>query len=696
MGTEAALKEVELPIAGMTCASCARAIESELQQTEGVQSAGVNFATRVASVRYNAKTTDVEHLIAAVEDIGYEVPEDPPEIAEALAAKALGRRLAIGLLFALPVFALGMADRLPWVQLALSIPVLFYSGWPFFKDAFAALRHRQFNMNTLIALGTGAAFADSLWVLLTARQHTHVYFESAAVIIVLVLLGRVLESRATNHASDAIRHLQNLQPATARLMKDGRETEVPLAQIQIGDLLLVKPGERIPVDGTLRSGSSDVDESMLTGESLPTNKFPGSAVFAGTMNSTGAFELETVKIGKSTALAGIIDLVKKAQGSKAPIARLADVVSGRFTIGVLILATLTLLVWLAYAGPAIAVMHAVAVLIIACPCAMGLATPTAIMVGTGRGAETGILVKGGQALETAAKIDTVVFDKTGTVTTGHPAVTAIHNRGAQSDDQLLQLAAAVERWSEHPVARAIRTRAGSNPIPGSSNFLAFPGEGAQATVDGKRIYVGKSESGRIQITSDDRVLGEIEVADAIKPEAAVAIQQLRALSIDVWMITGDNAQIAADIAEQVGIAPDRVFAGVLPGGKQAHIEELRRLGATVAMVGDGINDAPALAKADLGIAIGTGTDVAIDAAQIILMSGNLMGVPAALALSRRTLTIIKQNLFWAFAYNAVAIPLAAGVFYPFTGWTLSPMIASAAMALSSVSVVLNSLRLRNQ
>ena len=696
MGTEAALKEVELPIVGMTCASCARAIESELQHTEGVQSAGVNFATRVASVRYNAKTTDVEHLIAAVEDIGYEVPEDPPEIAEALAAKALGRRLAIGLLFALPVFALGMADRLPWVQLALSIPVLFYSGWPFFKDALAALRHRQFNMNTLIALGTGAAFADSLWVLLTARQHTHVYFESAAVIIVLVLLGRVLESRATNHASDAIRHLQNLQPSTARLMKDGRETEVPLAQIQIGDLLLVKPGERIPVDGTLRSGSSDVDESMLTGESLPTNKFPGSAVFAGTMNSTGAFELETVKIGKSTALAGIIDLVKKAQGSKAPIARLADVVSGRFTIGVLILATLTLLVWLAYAGPAIAVMHAVAVLIIACPCAMGLATPTAIMVGTGRGAETGILVKGGQALETAAKIDTVVFDKTGTVTTGHPAVTAIHNRGAQSDDQLLQLAAAVERWSEHPVARAIRTSAGSNPIPGSSNFLAFPGKGAQATVDGKRIYVGKSESGRIQITSDDRVLGEIEVADAIKPEAAVAIQQLRALSIDVWMITGDNAQIAADIAEQVGIAPDRVFAGVLPGGKQAHIEELRRLGATVAMVGDGINDAPALAKADLGIAIGTGTDVAIDAAQIILMSGNLMGVPAALALSRRTLTIIKQNLFWAFAYNAVAIPLAAGVFYPFTGWTLSPMIASAAMALSSVSVVLNSLRLRNQ
>ncbi len=687
-----AAEEVELPIGGMTCAACARTVERQLASSPGVEKASVNFATKIALVSYNPAQTRIEDLVAAVEDVGYEVPSEPQDIAEAAESREIRRRLIVGAVFAIPVFGFGMLERAPIAQFVLTLPVLFYAGRGFFIDAWTALKHWSANMNTLIALGTGAAFLYSVWAVFTGGKD--VYFEAAAVIVVLILLGRMLEARATGRASDAIRHLMNLQPSTARVIRDGSEREIPLAEVRAGDLVVVRPGERVPVDGSVRDGASEIDESMLTGESLPVSKSAGAEVFAGTTNGTGAFRFEARKVGRDTALARIIDLVKRAQGSKAPVARLADVVSGYFTVAVLVIAVVTFAVWLFFAPAGIAVVNAVAVLIIACPCAMGLATPTAIMAGTGRGAERGILIKGGEPLETAAKIDTVVLDKTGTITTGKPVVQRVRALNGYSEEALVQLAAAVERWSEHPVARAIVIRAGDQAPEPSTGFRAIPGKGAEAMVAEKRVFVGSGDAGAIAVDVDGVRSGEFDIVDEVKPEAGAAIRRLRSMGVEVWMITGDNRRVALEIARGVGIDESHVLAEVMPEAKEREVARLKSEGRRVAMVGDGINDAPALARADVGIAIGTGTDVAIDAGGIILMRGDLSGVPDALALARQTLRIIRQNLFWAFGYNALGIPIAAGVLYPFTGWMLSPMIASAAMALSSVSVVMNSLRLR--
>ncbi len=685
-------EQAELPIGGMTCAACARTIERQLTHAPGVEKASVNFATRTASVAFDPARTGIGDLVAAVEEVGYEVPSQPQEIAEAAAMRELRRRLIVGAVFAVPVFVLGMLERAPVAQFVLTLPVLFYAGLRFFGDAWTAARHRSANMNTLIALGTGAAFLYSTWVLLTGGRD--VYFEAASVIVVLILVGRLLEARATGKASDAIRHLMNLRPATARVVRDGSEREIPLAEVRVGDIVVVRPGERVAVDGVVRDGASEIDESMLTGESLPVSKAVGSDVFGGTMNGTGAFRFEATKVGRETALARIIELVKRAQGSKAPVARLADVVSGYFTLGVLAIAVVTFAAWLFFAPLGTAVVNAVAVLIIACPCAMGLATPTAIMCGTGRGAERGILFKGGEGLETAARVDTVVLDKTGTITTGKPVVTRVRAANGFGEDEVLRLAASVERWSEHPLAHAIMTRANGAPLEAATDFRAVPGKGAEAMVAGRRVFAGRGEEGAIAVDVDGVHAGAFEIADEPRPEAADAIRRLRALNAEVWMITGDNARVAREIARAVGIDEAQVLAEVLPRDKEREIARLKSEGKRVAMVGDGINDAPALARADVGIAVGTGTDVAIEAAGVIVMRGDLRGVPQALALARQTLRVIRQNLFWAFGYNAIGIPIAAGVLYPFTGWMLSPMIASAAMALSSVSVVTNSLRLR--
>jgi Cu+-exporting ATPase len=685
-------EEIELPIGGMTCAACARTVERQLAGSPGVEKASVNFATKIASVSYNPAETRVEDLVAAVEDVGYEVPQEPQEIAEAAAAREIRRRLMVGTVFATPVFILGMLERAPLIQFVLTVPVLVYAGRGFFADAWTALKHRSANMNTLIALGTGTAFLYSAFVVATGG--TGVYFEAAAVIVVLILLGRTLEARAQGRAFDAIRHLMNLQPSMARVVRDGSEREIPLAEVRLGDLVIVRPGERVAVDGVVVDGSSEIDESMLTGESLPVSKSAGADVFAGTANGTGAFRFEARKVGRDTALAKIIDLVKRAQGSKAPVARLADVVSGYFTVAVLAIAIVTLGVWLFFAPVGVAVVNAVAVLIIACPCAMGLATPTAIMAGTGRGAERGILIKGGAPLELAAKVDTVVLDKTGTITTGKPVVMRVRALNGYGEEEVVRLAAAVERWSEHPIGHAIVSRAGSYQSDTSTGFRAIPGRGAEAMVAERRVFVGRGDGGAIAVDVEGVRAGELDIVDEIKPEAKEAIQRLRSMGIEVWMVTGDNRRVALEIAAEIGIDQAQVLAEVLPEGKEREVSRLRSEGRRVAMVGDGINDAPALVRADVGIAIGTGTDVAIDTAGIILMRGDLSGVPDALALARRTLRIVRQNLFWAFAYNALGIPIAAGVLYPFTGWVLSPMIASAAMALSSVSVVTNSLRLR--
>ena len=677
----AAPERVDLPVSGMTCAACARTIERTLTHTPGVERAHVNFATSTATVEYNPAAAKIGDLVGAIEELGYGVPDtEPAPDTEALAYR---RRLIVAVIFAAPVLVLGMLHgHTAWLQLVLTLPVVFYAGAAFYVGAWRALLHRSANMNTLIALGTGAAFVYSL--VETARGGHEVYYEATAAIIALVLLGRTLEGRARGKASEAIRRLLDLQPPTARVIRDGSEGEIPLAEVRVGDLIVVRPGERIPVDGAVLEGESAVDESMLTGESMPVEKGPGARVFAGTMNRSGAFRFEARKIGRGTVLRQMIEMVKQAQGSRAPVARLADVVSGWFTLGVLLAALVTFAAWLIFAPFATAMVNAVAVLIIACPCALGLATPTAIMVGTGRGAEHGILIKGGEALETAHSIDTVVLDKTGTLTVGKPRVVRVLPAPGYTETELLRLAASAERYSEHPLAKAILDAAAQRGIAlaETTGFSATAGFGVRALIEGREVIMGKPG---IQVTVDGAPAGSLEIADQNKPEAAHAVQRLRALGLDVWMITGDHRGAADQAAREAGI--DHVLAEVLPDQKVAAIKKLQTGGKRVAMVGDGVNDAPALAQADLSIAMGTGTDVALEAGNIALMRGDLNGIADALELSRRTMRIIRQNLFWAFAYNTIGIPVAAlGL--------LSPMLASAAMALSSVTVVTNSLRLK--
>jgi Cu+-exporting ATPase len=682
----AAPERVDLPVSGMTCAACARSIERTLSATAGVERAHVNLATNTATVEFDPTRTGVREFVGAIEDLGYGVPEK--EVREDAAGRAYRRRLTVAVIFAVPVAVLGMSHgriavpHSAWIQLALTLPVIFYAGAPFYIAAWKALAHRAANMNSLISLGTGAAFLYSL--VETVRGAHDVYYEAAAVIIALILFGRTLEARARGQAGEAIRRLMDLQPPRARVVRDGSEIEIAVEDVRVGETVVTRPGERIAVDGVVTGGESAVDEAMLTGESLPVEKRPGASVFSGTVNRSGALHYRATKVGRGTVLAQTVELVKQAQGSRAPVARLADVVSAWFTLAVLAAAAVTFTAWLFFAPLGTAMVNAVAVLIIACPCALGLATPTAIMVATGRGAERGILIKGGEALETAGRIDTVVLDKTGTVTCGRPAVLRIAARAPWSEAEVLALAAAAEQYSEHPLGKAIVDAARERGIAlrAAGRFSAAAGSGVTALVDGREVAVGRPGA---TVTVDGAVAGEIEIADAIRPEAAETVARLKRLGIEVAMVTGDRRETAEAIAREAGI--ERVLAEVLPEGKVGEIRRLQAAGRRVAMAGDGINDAPALAQSGLGIAMGSGTDVAMEAAAVTLMREDLRGVAESIELSRRTMRIIRQNLFWAFAYNAIGIPLAAlGM--------LSPMIASAAMAASSVTVVTNSLRLK--
>ena len=852
-----AAEAVSLPVTGMTCAACAANIERALKKLPGVDAAGVNYATNRATVTFDPAVLTVPAIVEAIRDVGYDVidtrgsglPPSPNGLPAGYGAasgagddaaledleqqardreyRALRFKLILGTALAIPVVVLGMAHvhfpGVNGVQLALSAPVLFYCGWQFYRGAWKAVRHLTADMNTLIAVGTGAAFIYSYVAtiapaavstdphVIAGHAPAPVYFETAVVIIVLVLLGKLLEARARGRTSEAIRRLIGLQPRTARIVRDGIERELPTRDVLRGDIVLVRPGERLPVDGEVIEGASAVDESMLTGESMPVDKAAGSTVYGATMNTTGAFSFRATRIGAETALQQIVRLVREAQGRKAPIARMADAISAWFTPAVIGTAAITFIAWFAF-GPAesrlsTAMVSAVAVLIIACPCAMGLATPTAILVGTGKGAEKGVLIRGGDILERAASVTTVVLDKTGTITLGMPEVTeciplgagdwglgdgdggpgirdsgfgtwgdvsahaggrgAFHLPAGKTDEAqprtdgnasgrtrelaLLRLAAAAEANSEHPLAQAIVRAAKSSPPaqdgqPAGNGeagefrataFEAIPGRGVRATVDGRQVLVGSetlmrelgvdiaplaSEHARltalgrtimfVSAFSGDEppppapagdgsaigwvLLGVIGLADTPRPEARAAIARLHGMGKEVVMLTGDNEATANAIAKEV--APNgevaRVVAGVLPGRKAEEVKALQAGGRVVAMVGDGINDAPALAQADIGMAMGSGTDVALEAADIALMRADLNGVADAIELSGRTLRIIRQNLFWAFFYNVLGIPLAAGAFYPWTGWQLSPMIAAAAMSFSSVSVLANSLRLR--
>ena len=763
MATTVSTTTLELPVEGMTCASCVNRIERFLKKTPGVEAAAVNLATEVATIRYLPDQVGRAELVGAIEAAGYDVRAGsaavPTSSAEAVGhdheslgaldpaadaaavrareARELVVQAVVSIGIALGIMALMLAGRsLPMEQLNLLAlaPATFVQLWAgarFYRAAWRAARHGAANMDTLIAVGTTAAWGYSVVITLapalvmSAGLEPAAYFDSSTLIIGFVLLGRWLEARAKRRASDAITKLLALEPPTARRLEGELEMDVPLELVRPGDLLRVRPGDRIPVDGLVTAGDSSIDRSMLTGESMPVDVGAGDEVIGGTLNAKGSFVMRATRVGRDTMLARIVDLVRQAQGSKAPIQRLADRVSEVFVPLVLVVAALTFAAWFVF-GPepklTLALTAFTAVLIIACPCAMGLATPTAIMVGTGRGADAGVLIRGGEALETAGRVDAVVFDKTGTLTEGRPTVALVTAAAGFDEDTILDLGAAVEARSEHPLGEAIvaHARERGHGVREVDGFQATPGRGVEGRVaaDGgtREVLVGTAAflrdrgvaterlqeaaeaapagSTTVLVAIDGKPAGAISLADRLKPEARPALEELARDGIEAWLLTGDARGTALAVAAAVGIPEERVIAEVLPEDKAAAVQRLRANGRVVAMVGDGVNDAPALAGADIGIAIGTGADVAIEAADVTLVGGDPRAVGRAIRLSRATMRVVRQNLAWAFGYNVVLIPVAMGVLFPLTGLLLNPALAAGAMALSSVSVVLNSLRLR--